>query len=121
MKRTAAKPPAISLDVRYENSVGRATGVGEDPAEGPHDLSIGGTHRAHRPDLLGCVRVEDRRQSRDAAIHDLFVDDVRLIDAPLWECLGGVLDLDRERGSLHRETRWIGKTGQRRGGVRWLL
>ena len=60
-----------------------AAGEGEDPADRKDDLAVGAPDRSHRADLGRQVRVEDGGESGDAALDDLFVDDVGLVDAVL--------------------------------------
>ena len=79
-------------------------------------VSVGRTERTG-PTFTGACELKIAAESGDAAVDDLFVDDVGLVDAPLGKRLGRVLDLDRQRRAFHRETRRIGQTGQRRGRV----
>ena len=99
----------------------RAARVGEQRvgAELQQDLGVGGASAAHRADALGARTVEDDDEPRDAAFDDLFVDDVGLVQAHERHRVGGVLDLDGERGraggSLSPPTGWF-VSGQGVGG-----
>ena len=53
------------------------------PPIGPRRSLVGLAHRTDRSDLVGRVRLEDRRQAGDAALDDLLVDHVGLVDAEL--------------------------------------
>ena len=71
-------------------------------------------HRAHRPDPVGRLRVEDGGEARDAALHDLFVHDIGLVDARLRPCPARLLIFTVTAGRLNDAPDLSGKPGERR-------